>query len=73
LRTLLFKYAGNVSAVAREMNRQPCIVRRWTRQEQINLDEYRKPVLRPDIEMLYRDISNTITRLIEALELKDAS
>ena len=73
LRTLLSKYAGNVSAVARAMNRQPCVIRRWIRRDQITLDEYRTPVLRPDIEMLYQDISNSITRLTEALELKDAS
>ena len=42
LRDLLRRHAGNVSAVARELNKAPVQVRRWCKRVDIALKSYRR-------------------------------
>jgi len=73
LRPLLAEHAGNVSAVARAMGRQDCVIRRWLKREGIDLQQYRTPVVRPDIEEAYRAVDSALTQLATSLQLRPAA
>ena len=69
LRSLLAHHAGNVSAVARALRRQSCVVRRWIAREQLDLQSFRTPVVRPDIEAAYAAVDASLVNLARAVSL----
>lgn len=73
LRELLAQHAGNVSAVARAMGRQSCVIRRWIKRDNLDLQSYRTPVTRPDIEEAYRAVDDALTQLATCLQLRSAA
>jgi hypothetical protein len=73
LRRLLARHAGNVSAAARELNRQSCVVRRWIQRDGLDLEHYRRPVARPDIENAYHAVDRALIALATALALDPAA
>ena len=73
LRQLLAEHAGNVSAVARAMGRQRCVVSRWIKRDNLDLQHYQTPVVRPDIEEAYRAVDNALTQLATCLRLRPAA
>jgi len=64
---LLHKHAGNVAAVAREMQRQRCVVSRWIERERLDLRRYRQPVQRPNVEAAYAQLHEAFDDLSSAL------
>jgi hypothetical protein len=73
LRSLLAHHAGNVSAVARGLGRQSCVVRRWIAREHLDLQSFRTPVLRPDIEAVYVAVDAALLDLAQAVALPSAA
>ena len=73
LRPLLYKHAGNISAVAREMKRQRCVVDRWIKREEINVLEYRCPVDRPLLDDAYAAIERALDGLSLAIAVRWAA
>ena len=69
LRSLLAHHAGNVSAVARDLGRQSCVVRRWIAREHLELQSFRTPVVRPDIEAAYTAVDDALLVLARAVAL----
>ena len=69
LRSLLAHHAGNVSAVARDLGRQACVVRRWIAREHLELQSFRTPVVRPDIEAAYTSVLAALLDLAQAVAL----
>jgi hypothetical protein len=67
LRTLLHKHGGNIAAVARELQRQRCVVIRWIERERLDVSNYRQPVRRPDVEAAYRNLDAAFADLSKAL------
>jgi hypothetical protein len=73
LRSLLATHAGNVCAIARALDKQPCVVRRWIARENIDLTAYRTPVIRPEIEAAYATVDAALTELTRAVCLSHAA
>ena len=73
LATLLTVHAGNVSAVARALGKQSCVVRRWIAREHVDLASCRTPVVRPDIEAAYAAVDAALRHLAAAVCLPSAA
>lgn len=73
LRQLLLRHAGNVAAVARDLHRQPCVVRRWIHRQCIDLASCRSPVIRPQVEAAYAAVDAALMHLASAVCVAEAA
>jgi hypothetical protein len=73
LQPLLAARAGNLAAVARDMKRQRCTIIRWLKRENIDPENFRRPVKETAFEQAYDAISRAFSNLTEVIDLHVAA
>lgn len=72
-RDLLAEHAGNLAAVARALDLPRCTVFRWLKRENIDPEDFRRPVKDTAFEQAYAEIDLAFDRLTEVVDLRLAA
>jgi len=73
VRELLGQHAGNLTAVARELNVPRISLLRWLKREAIDVEEFRKPVPSTTLEEAYEEVHRAFDHLTKVVDLRLAA